>query len=283
MDLFGFKRRKAERIVAEKAERLRHAQETKKKYQERKALIDAFLSDMDEKNHELLEFQWSKKKERAEHNNTTCPKCGSKNVVNHIKRTKGEIHGEGHSSSFSSSSSFLFSHHSQYSSDSHSKIDGEIDTLPVNRCNDCGNEWKIEEAVRLDVINDFDDYYSSMPNRLRYRLCGYFDLIYDPYDIKEVCNSLEEKRDRYVNELGDWAFSAYVNAPRYMIEYALFTAIDNHYWFNMELVNREIYGEVTGDIDKYSYVMPDETWEVAKKLIKWVGPEKEKNYDLENR
>lgn len=70
---------------------------------------------------------------RVKDENGTCPKCQSKSVVDKISRLKGEINGQ-------SFGSMTFG--TGFSSGS---IHGIMDTLEINKCNHCQNEWnKIE-------------------------------------------------------------------------------------------------------------------------------------------
>jgi len=71
-----------------------------------------------------------KEKDRIKKLNEICPKCSSNKVVDKISQLKGEING----TSFGS-----MSFGSGYSSGS---IHGSMDTYEINKCNDCGNEWK---------------------------------------------------------------------------------------------------------------------------------------------
>lgn len=277
MDLFGIKRRRAEKeakVAAEKAERARLAQEAKRKYQERKALIKDFLDDYDNKGFAKRSEYFHKEEKEAEKYNSTCPKCGSTDVVNHIKRTKGEIHGEGHSSHYSSSSSFLFGHNSYCSSARDSKIDGEIDTLPVNRCNKCGHEWKIKEAKWPDRTDVFETYDSYEPKSLVRHILEYSKLNYNPYDVKEECNSLEEMQEKFIKGCRYRFSDEYKKAPRCVIEYAIYKALDERYSYDEV---PKIFGNFYGNnVDEYSYVLPDKAWEIAKKIISWEGPEENK-------
>ena len=71
-----------------------------------------------------------KEKINFEKSNGTCPKCSSTKVVDKISQLKGEING---SSSISGSLGGMFGSGS---------IHGSIDTLEINKCTECSNEWK---------------------------------------------------------------------------------------------------------------------------------------------
>lgn len=267
-DIFGIRKRREERRLAKEAARQAEMQEKKRQYQERKKLITDYLDAYMKKEHEKCSEEYLKDKERAEKINSKCPKCGSINIVNHIRRTKGEIHGKGSISGFSSHSSGLFSSYSHSSIHGSSRIDGELDTLPVNKCNDCGNEWKVEEAKHSDTHNIFSAYDSTYPNSLYFRIDEYFELSYDPDDITEECNSLEEKREKYINDIASrkHTFYFYKDVPRYMIEYALYKGITQYHYREENLDERFGFSE---DVDEYSYQMPDELWNIVKKMINW--------------
>ena len=255
-DIFGIKKRRA----LKEAERQAQIQEEKRRYQERKKLITDYLSMYMKKQTEQRDKEYEEEKKRVNSVNSKCPKCGSTNVVNHIKRAKGEIHGNGTISGFSSSS--LFSSHS--SLHGHSKIDGKLDTYPVNKCNECGHEWEIEKAEFDSPYNIFSEYSSVCPDQLYFRLSEYLELTYDPNDIKEECNSLEEKREKYISEHKSYSFCGLEKVPRYMIEYMLYRGI-SHYHFRLDDADSG-FG-LKDDSDEYSYQMPDELWKVIKQLI----------------
>ena len=266
-DIFGIKKRREEKRRAEEAARQAEMLEKKRRYQERKKLICDYLSAYRKEEKEKNELEYEKRKEEAEKKNSKCPKCGSTNVINHIKRTKGEIHGSGtiHGSSSSSYSLFYSSNHSYLSG--RSKIDGELDTLPVNKCADCGNEWAIEKAKYEEPINIFS-YSSTYSGQLFRRLEEYVEMQYNPNDVTEECNSLEEKREKYIKNISSNEFSFYFlkqrDVPRYMYDYLLFKGITEH-WFNQDDLD-PIFG-FSDDYDEYSYQMPDELWEVVKQML----------------
>lgn len=271
-DIFGIRKRREEKRRAEEAARQAELQEKKRQYQARKKLITDYLDVYLKEERKKTDERYDRDKKYAEQANSKCPKCGSKNVVNHIRRTKGEIHGNGSISGFSSHSSGLFSSHSLSSLNGRSKIDGELDTLPVNKCNDCGNEWKVEEVKYGTVYNKFSTHNSTCPNQLFFRLEEYLDMEYDSNDITEECNSLEEKREKYVNEISSnkYIFTEYRTAPRYMIEYALYNSITQFYFREETAVEKFGFDK---DTDCYSYQMSDELWEITKKLLNWKGDE----------
>jgi ribosomal protein S27AE len=268
-DIFGIRaRRKAKQEEAEKV-RLEELAQKKKAYQERKAKICAFLEENNRKENERTSKEYVKELERVKEYNSKCPKCGSKNIVNHIRRTKGEIHGEGKSYTTGSSSHFLFSSHSSFSSGSHSKIDGELDTLPVNRCNDCGNEWVIKEAQYPKTCNKFSHYSSLTPGFLYRRVTEYLDLKYNPEDITEECNSLEEKREAFFNTYkASFWFDGYRELPKYMLDYVLWEGINERH-YRLEAVQKDPFWGVTENTDQYSYEMPEKLWNIVQRIIGW--------------
>ena len=273
-DIFGFKARRQareEKRKAKEAEKLAIAQEKKRQYRERKDKIDAYLAEYKKQDDARRSARYMELKERANRHNNICPKCDSTDVIHNIVRGKGEIHGESHSSYTSSSSSFLFGGSSYGYGSGHGKIDGEFDTLPVNKCKKCGNEWNIEEVKYPDSENIFDTWKEFAPSCLYYRIEEYFKLEYDPYDEKEPCNSLEEKREKFFEDASkNWNLVKYKKVPRYMLEYALFNGMTESSYRIEHLPKEFNYHE---DDDEYSYRMTDGLWEIVKKIVGWEGTE----------
>ena len=279
-DLFGIKaRRKAkqEKENEEKArieaEKLALAKENKAKYQERKSKIEKYLADYDKKIRDIAFSEFIEESKEAEKENTTCPICGSHNVINKITRAKGELHGEGSSisdaCSAGSSGLFTSSHSSYFYSHGSSKIDGKLDTYPINKCNECGNEWYIKKVKHKGIVNDFDEYSSPSPRQLFYEVRRFLEMKYDPFDVTDNCNSIEEKQNKLIKITSkSHRFDAYRNAPRYMIEYAIYLGITDLYYISKEIEKRFNFNYTC---DKYSYTMSDELWEITKKIIGWEG------------
>lgn len=90
MDLFGIKKRKEKR---EKA-KLELARKEREKYQSRKKLIEGYLDKEYEKATEERSKEFQKRFDYAKEVNSTCPKCGSKNVINLIRGGKTDTNGE---------------------------------------------------------------------------------------------------------------------------------------------------------------------------------------------
>lgn len=272
-DLFGIRARIKAKKEAKEAERLRIAQEEKRKYQERKSLIDKFLDEDWHRRYRLESEEYNKNKEKAEKRNSVCPTCGSKDIIHNIVRTKGEIHGKGSIDGSGYHSGGLFwSHGSSYIS-GHSKIDGELDTLPVNKCKQCGHEWNIEEPKWQSIKSEFDAYDTDHPSYLYRMVKAYYEMTYDPYDVKEEFNSLEEKRENLCKEVSnDYSIRQYKKLPKYMLDYVFYQGMNKAFsYYSGVLEEFEWYT----DMDKYSYVIPDGVWEVVKKLIGWEGPDKD--------
>lgn len=277
-DLFGFKARrealKQEREAERKrkeAKKLEEIQEKKRIYQERKKKITNWLKKYDEKMSSINSSINYERKKRADSKNSTCPKCGSKNVVHKVVRGKGEIHGNGSSSLSGSFDGGLFSIGGSIYGSGHSKIDGEFDTYPVNRCKDCEHEWNVEEPNYSKTTDDFSHYSSIAPGYFYNRIDEYFDLSFDPYDEKEPFNSLEEKQqDFFDKQSKSYILKPYKNIPRYMVEVALYEGLHDNICTLGRIGPIFNYHE---DDDKYSYTMSDELWEIVKKILGWEGNE----------
>ena len=254
-DIFGIRARR-------KALRLAKAQAEKQKYQERKRMIDDYLDAYRRELFKQEMDEYSQRAAEARRKNSVCPVCKSKNVVNRVVRTKGELHGDG--SARGDSSGFLFAHQSSFSS--HFNIDGKLDTLPVNKCSDCGHEWYIAEAESKEKNNKF---YNPRAWLLFYNVKQYLELEYDPYDRTDTCNSLEEKQEAYCKKEAEHVYAAgYRNEPKYMLDYAIFVGSKNKLKHDSTLA--AMFGAKHGD-DEYSYVMPDHIWEIVKRMIRWEG------------
>jgi len=78
---------------------------------------------------------------RVKHENETCPKCKSNKVVDKICQLKGNIEA---SSSSTNLPNFISS----------SSISGSIDTVEINKCNECNNEWKKITYNKADISWD---------------------------------------------------------------------------------------------------------------------------------
>lgn len=119
-----------------------------------------------------------------------CPKCGSTNVNDRIKRIQGSLNGgiSGHSSFFGGS---------MYDS-----IKGELDTNEVNKC-ECGHEWKkykFDHNSKREVIEDKID-------RVRYALSNYYKAEhckFNPLDLEETYLTKEEKQSALNKEKTFW-------------------------------------------------------------------------------
>ena len=258
----------------EEEKRLEKAAEKKKAYQERKDKILAYLKEYDIARDAKSKEIYEEKKKEVDEKNSTCPRCGSKNVVHKVVRTKGEIHGTGSSGSYGSIGGSLFGFAGSVSSYGHSSIDGEIDTLQINRCKDCEEEWNIEE---LDddygrVSSAFSNYDSFKPGFLFRRIEEYYEMKYDPYDVKNECNSLDEMKEKFFERYSrSYNFEEYKKCPRYMIEYALYKGFTEHF-YGLEDMDKKLFNYHKDD-DEFSYTMSDEMWEVVKKMIGWNGIE----------
>lgn len=240
-----------------KEKRLAEAKAKREAYQARKAMIDEWKHSYWRQGYNSVTDRYYRDKEYAEKKNSVCPKCKSTDVVNHIRRNKGELHGKGNISGG-------FGLFGGYVSGS-SKVDGSLDTLPVNKCNTCGHEWYVEIPKQGEVPDEFSTYSSYHPQELYDCVKNYLNLKFNPNDLNETCNSLEEKRQKYIDTNSNrFTFDLYRTVPKYMLDYAMWKGMKKRDddWIPSIFGYRTCY-------DEYSYEMPLKLWELVKMLIGW--------------
>jgi len=245
MDLFGLKAKKKR----EYERKVKEAAEYRQWYQNRKKLIDKFLDDYNKKQQEIFDKEIKQEKLRVDTINSVCPKCGSRNVVNRFARLNGGKKNITLNNSYFS-----------------------LDTLKINLCKDCTNEWAVEEPDTIRMASDFDKWTSLVPSYLFKSLSHYFAMSYNPDDKEEEFDSIEEKRKDYCDKCSkNYLLETYRNAPRYMVEYAFIEGYKDYLFFDK--IDEKYTGRIDGD--NYSYTFPEETWEIVKNIIGWNGPGEE--------
>lgn len=231
MDLFGLKTKKKR----EYERKVKEAAEYRQWYQNRKKLIDKFLDDYNKKQQEICDKEIKQEKLRVDTINSVCPKCGSKNVVNRFVRLNGG------NKNISLNDSYF-----------------SLDTLKINHCKDCTNEWEVEEPATIRMASDFDKCTSFAPSCLFDSLLQYSRMSYNPDDKNEEFDSLEEKRKDYCDKYSkNYLLGTYRKAPRYMVEYAFKEGYKDYLFFDK--IDEKYTGRIDGD--NYSYTFPEETWD----------------------
>jgi len=176
MDLFGIKKRKAAAEAAKLKEEKIFAK-VKEEYKILKARADAKYSE-----------SYNNARQRQNDHDNICPKCKSTNVNDRIQRLQGEFSGSisGSRSLFSGS---LYGHSS-----------GKIDTNEVNKCNDCGNEWKKYEMHHSYPSEILEMYFQQ----LVWLMEGYKEALeatIDKNNLDEPYSTDEEKRKALLDKI----------------------------------------------------------------------------------
>ena len=259
MKIFGFLKRRKEQ---EEAAKLLEAQRAKAVYQKRKKLITDFLDSEYEKRSNIKQKIYEENVVEAKKLNSICPNCWSTNVINLVKRSKGEIHGNGYT--HTSLSSGILS--SSYHNSSDFNINGDLDTYPVNKCNTCGNEWNVVSASYPADLDPYSPYDSFGPRHLSEYTYEYAMLQFDPFDRTEECSSLDEKMEKFLAKTqSSFWFDDYKLAPREVLEYLIFISYQ-HDFYSWD-TNMQKFFAIKDDDDAYSYTMPDNVCELVKKVI----------------
>lgn len=203
-----FKRKKEETLEKKRQEELHQLQLRKEKYNRYKEYIDSIVSQF-KSEEQTKQFNYTDKiREENKIHNHTCPNCGSKNIIQVFRRPKGEIHGS--LNGYSSYSSYLFGSHSSHRSSG--KIDGNLDTLKINQCKECGQEWEYKNEEQMIYSSDWYsgkcDRYKNIPSFLR-RVWYLIEDIerYNPNKLDNPCNSIQEfiemKKEEICKHWGD--------------------------------------------------------------------------------
>lgn len=214
-----FKKKKEEKERLEQENRLMEQEKLRKeklRYNERKLYIDDCVKKLKDIERAKEKDAVEKYNENAKKNNSICPNCSRKDVIKIFKRHKGEINGSIDGKSSSSHSSFLFSSYSHHSNSIDGNIKGNLDTLRVNKCNHCGHEWNVIEIKNWFEKNDYYsgkidwEYYTTM---LIQNCVWALDDIdnFNPYDLNEECNNIEEKIEQQVNKIKEKYCYKYTN------------------------------------------------------------------------
>jgi hypothetical protein len=233
-----FKKKKEEKERLEYENRLMAEEKLRKeklRYNERKLYIDDCVkkikdTERDKQKDALVEYN-----KNAKENNSICPNCYRKDVIKIFKRHKGEINGSIDGKSSSSHSSFLFSSYSHHSNSINGNIEGKLDTLRVNKCNHCGHEWTI-----IETKNWFDnnDYYSGKidwkfyTTNLIQNCIWALDEIdnFNPYNLNEECNNIEEKIEQQVNNIKEKYCYKYTHELRIEVLYYFVRMYGDYHW-----------------------------------------------------
>ena len=188
-----FKRKKEKALEKKRQEELRQLQLRKEKYNRYKAYIDSVVSQFESEEENKIDKYIDKVIEENKIHNQTCPNCKSKNIIQVFRRHKGELHGS--LDSHSSHSSYLFGSYSSHRTSG--KIDGNLDTLKVNQCKECGQEWEYKDENQMVYSSEWYsgkcDRYENVPSFLR-RVWYLIEDVenYDPNKLDNPCNSVQE-------------------------------------------------------------------------------------------
>lgn len=251
-------------------EALQHQKaEQKRIFIERKNYIDGIVQSNFEQQLDFEEKQIEIETARNEKHNSTCPNCGSRNVCKVYNRLQGSLDGGINSHSSSYSSFGLFSGSSSHYNHTHGSIRGEMDTIRVNKCNDCNHEWeyKKENFSSLSWYPGKIDYSMDVPR--------FLDKVYylledsrkfDPDALTETCSTLEEWIKKNVEQIRDF----YKDIQSLELEVLYYYARRHSYNVVHE---EEIFGfnwRNSGDSEIERYISSF-TPEIENILIEWFG------------
>lgn len=121
---------------------------------------------------------YENEKKRVYEINNHCPKCNSFNVIDKISQIKGEIKG------------------ARYGDFGY--INGNIDTLGINKCKDCEHEWKKAEYINNQTNLSFELSYLRCALKI---FNNYENCTFDVLDLNENFNSFEEKKEELMKSI----------------------------------------------------------------------------------
>lgn len=143
----------------------KYVEEAKLAFRERKRVIDEWVDNYHKEYRAVHQPILDALVKEKEHNNSVCPKCGSKNIVNNYIKQKFNV-------------------------------------FEYNHCNDCTHEWKREKIYCPFV--DVNEEAKRVAHMLDMIVLDIYNLTYDPMDIGEEYDSLDEKQkskaEKYLND-----------------------------------------------------------------------------------
>lgn len=191
------KRKKQERIDKE----IEELKRKKEYFTNRKTLVDSYVKNNIDKQFDLSRSYRQREAERNKNHNSRCPICGSNEVVLNYKRYKGEVKG----SLDGSYSSSLFRGSGHVSGN----LDGKFDTLVVNKCNKCGNEWENRPETAYLINNDwyagkfnYEENTKAFLRKIGRKLKDVDN--FDKYSLDETCTTKQEKFDKCIDDIKEY-------------------------------------------------------------------------------
>ena len=256
------KRKEKKQEKLEKEEALKREQDFRRRQEEKRRQIEAdkyFESyknfvDWEISNYieqfipEIEEFN-----KNIEEKNTTCPNCGSKNVVNRIWNTVWRVHwwvdwNVVWKWSIWWNLLFWVYGSSWVRWEVHWEINWETETLPISHCNDCSNEWKKENkrSTSIKEILKDKDYIIGV---FIWYIEKYLEWEYDDILIDDEKARKEGAAKTFFNEI--WDIYTYLKDLSIESLAYLYAAKHTNYYFLRET---------------YEYKLPDNIVEILKFL-----------------
>ena len=241
-----FKKLKEEKIKRAQEE-LRLAEEAKQKaiaerkasYNTRKEYINKLVTTHNKEQAQKRSDYIDKKEKENKKDNHRCPRCGCTETIEVFRRPKGELTGSFSSNSSSSYSHGLFSGYGESSHSSRGSLKGSLDTLKVNRCTKCENEWEILPEViypsQIDYFvgeEDWDTYAKHFINDVTRLIRKIKE--FDPSQLDNKFNSVDEIIEDTKNDI--W----YKKVKGWSLELLYYMAYQNKYDIRRE---EEVFAE----------------------------------------
>lgn len=237
-DLFGIKRRKQEKIKNLEIQRSRVIQS-------RKGVIFPYLDEKRALYQQSVKALQNADKEKVQSYNSSCPNCGSSNVINKFVRGKGDISGQIRTSPMLKV---------------RGDIRGSYDTLPVNECRDCGNQW---EKATIRFLSPYD--YKAYP----------YDVHWESrigYTIRRLLDFVETGDE--LNIPGTYK-TELMDIPREVMECLIYLTIKNNspsdkaqrYLTSLSArYDTDMYSEYYND-NEFLWTLKDSLWEHFKSTV----------------
>lgn len=202
-----FKKLKEARLKAEAEKRAEIVRIEKERYNIIKSYIQKHIDAVERLEDAKRDSYMELFNKEAEKNNSICPKCKHSNVFQVYHRPKGEITGSLDSKSESLFRAGLFGG-GYYHSSAKGTLNGQFDTLKVNKCGDCNHEWEYVDLIGIVFSSDYYPQKVDYSRDVPYFIEDCHDAIedlknFDPSKITEECNTLEEKEAQLISRLKD--------------------------------------------------------------------------------